>query len=609
MIAQVAVDLDVPHLDHPFEYLIPEDLKVEVGSRVAVNFAGRRHYGWVTGLSETSSSGRKLQEIKRTVGPFPLVDEGIIHTAQYLSARYATNLKQILAFAVPTRRASVEKEFEERRALHRTARAGAVARSVSSLYPGQMLPVIESAVRERDPRGVVVVVAPTSSGARRIEKHLKTALPELRLASADAEQSDAQRYRVHLRAMVGDVDVVVGTRSAVWTPIPNGGSIVIWDDGDDRLKERRSPRSDALDIAVARSHVERINLLCTGYSRSVKAQALIQSTWAKDTSPDRTIGLALVPRIQVFDWADAGREGVSGHSRLPDAAYRVIREGIASNHPVLVQVASAGYITEVECPVCHLPRDAAPGECTHPSHEWGVRLRIGSDRIRDELQRAFPDVRVVASSSTAGILDQVEERPGIVVATTSSEPNVEGGYGSIVIAEAESVVYTDSLDAQLEAERRWMGALALSRPAAPAIIVGTLPESLEQSVVRWQPEILAVQELQTRAELGFPPSRWLVSVTGAPEAVEEATSAVRAAASQVQTDRPVGRLAPIAVVSVSPPHRDEEGETVSRLIASSVPKMTGQLMASLRQVQINRSKNGMSLLRIEVNPSQVAGAF
>ncbi|WRS29702.1 hypothetical protein U6G28_09265 [Actinomycetaceae bacterium MB13-C1-2] len=605
MIALVAIDLDVPHLDHPFEYSIPEGLEVGVGSRVSVNFAGRRQYGWVTGLTDTSASGRSLQPIRRVVGPFPLVTSGVIRTAEYLSARYATNLKQILSFAIPTRRASVEKEFGEQIAPEFPDKKVVPRRLVTSLYPGQMLSAIESATREREKREIVAVVVPTSAAARRVEKYLEAALPELRIALADAEQSDAQRYRVHLRALAGEVDVVVGTRSAVWTPMPAGGAIVVWDDGDDRLKERRSPRFDALDVAVARSHVERVRLLCASYARSVKAQALVESSWAQDTSPDRALGLTLIPRTRVFDWADAGREGASGYSRLPDSAYRVIREGLTTGRPVLVQVASAGYATEVQCPLCHLPRDAEPNECPHPSHEWGARLRIGSDRIRDELQRAFLDFPVVASSSTAGIIDEVEASPRIVVATTSSEPHVKGGYGSIVIAEAESVVYTDSLDAQLEAERRWMGALALSAPRAPAIIVGTLPESLEQSIVRWQPEILAVEELRTRTELGFPPSRWLVSVTGEPQAVEEAADAVHHVANRAEACQPKDSEASIAVVSLSSPYR-EEGKTVRRLIASSAPRMTGQLMSALRQVQIDRSKNGMALLLIEVNPSQVA---
>lgn len=613
MIALVSVDLDVPHLDHPFEYLIPEELEVHVGSRVAVNFAGRRHYGWVTGIQKNSASGRKLQEIKRVVGPYPLVTEGVIRTAQYLSARYATNLKQILAFAIPTRRASVEKEFEanpspdERIGTDSKAtKTSQPLRAVSTVYPGQMLTSIENAVGTGEEHGIAIVVVPTSLSARRVKKHLQLVLPNLRIALADTEQSDAERYRVHLRALTGCVDVVVGTRSVVWTPIVGCGSIIIWDDGDDRLKERRSPRLDALDIAVARSHVEHVNLLCASYARSVKAQMLVSSGWAQDTSPSRTSALTLIPRTRVFDWADAEKEGVSGYSRLPDGAYRVIREGLENRRPVLVQVAAAGQITELECPVCHLSREAEAGECPHPSHDWGRKLRIGSDRIRDELERAFPNVPVLVSSSTAGIRDRVEATPAIVVATTSSEPLAPDGYGAVVISEAESVAYTDSLDAQLEAERRWMGALALARPGAPAMIVGTIPEVLEQAVVRWQSEVLAQQELETRAELGFPPTRWLVSISARQDAIKETSAAIRQTAAEVQDEIVERPYAPIAIVSVSPPYIDNDGSQLQTLITSCEPRFTNTLMTTLRQVQVQRSKNGQSLLVIEVNPQQIS---
>lgn len=592
-VALVTLDLDVPHLDHPFEYSIPEDLKVAVGSRVGVSFSGKRHFGWVIGLSKTAQSGRKLQPIKKVIGPFPLITPQTIKTAQYLADRYATNLKQVLASALPTRRASVEKQFEASSLVVPRQQTSPPRRSVCSLYPGQMLSTIQAAVEDGVAGQVSAIVVPTSATAKRVHAHLSAYLPDLKILLADEECSDAERYRVHLRALNGSVDVVVGTRSVVWTPMPEGGSIIIWDDGDDRLRERRSPRFDALDVAVARSHVEKVNLLCASYARTVKAQALVSSGWAHDSSPEREQCLNLIPKVRVFDWADAGREGASGRSRFPDAAFGLTRQALQTGRPVLVQVAAAGYETELVCSECGEPGSNESSTCENRCHEFGKRIRVGSDRIRDELSRAFPDTTVLASSSTAGILDQVDPRPLIVVATTSSEPTVEGGYGTVVIAEAESVAYGTSLDTEIEAERRWFGALALAAPAAPAMLIGTVPPSLERAVVRWQPEELAREELATRAELGFPPTRWLVHVQGALDAIVQVQAELASLGPQI-----------VAILSITDPVRGEDGLTRS-LVASCLPRDTNLMMASLRKVQVERSQTGASLLRIEVNPTRI----
>ncbi|MDK7160510.1 primosomal protein N, partial [Pauljensenia sp. UMB3104] len=83
----------------------------------------------------------------------------------------------------------------------------------------------------------------------------------------------------------GRLPIVVGTRSAVWVPCAKLSLIVICDDGDDRLRERRFPRCDVLDVAVQRCAVEGAGLLVASFARSVKAQALIRSGWAVSLDP------------------------------------------------------------------------------------------------------------------------------------------------------------------------------------------------------------------------------------------------------------------------------------------------------------------------------------
>lgn len=591
LVALVNVGLDVPHLNHPFEYEVPSDLadRVAVGSRVQVPFGARLLSGWVVGFvgpDQAATSAGRLRQIKKVAGPFPLLDPGILRTAQYLAARYATNLKQVLTFAFPQRRARVELQILDevqaaiaagapdccdssmgRRAVADARNMSPVTRpirAVATLLPGQMLGAIASAVGSRG-RGGVVVVVPTTALVGRVSEHLRS--EGLEVATVSVEDGDTHKYRTYLRALAGIADVVVGTRAAVWTPLPNGGSIVIWDDGDDRLRERQAPRMDALDVAVARCHVEGLSLLTLGYARSVKDQALVNSGWAADTSPARD--RALLPRVRVFDWIDAEAEGSTGRMRLPNAVFKSIGDALEGG-PVLVQVAAAGYETEVH------------------SDDGETWTRVGADKIAEEIAEHFPDVPVVASSSSSGVVDKIDDARRIVVATTGAEPVAPGGYSGVILAQAEATAYLDTLDGQMEAARRFMGAMALGRPGCEVLIVGTLPQALEQSLTKWRPEILAQQELASRTQLAFPPAAWVVAAEGPPPSVD----ALRRATSQL------AGVAQRGLFDTGEPGRQ-------RLVVSCGPDATNTLMRHVRAVQERLSEGGAPLLRIECNPVRI----
>ena len=71
-VAQVAVDVSLPHLDRPFDYLVPERLApVAVpGCRVRVRFAGRLTGGYLLRRAETSEHQGALAFLERVVPPY-----------------------------------------------------------------------------------------------------------------------------------------------------------------------------------------------------------------------------------------------------------------------------------------------------------------------------------------------------------------------------------------------------------------------------------------------------------------------------------------------------------------------------------------------------------
>src|SRR4051794_39901139 len=111
-VARIAVDVPLPHLDRPFDYLVPDDLAEAAapGARVRVRFAGRLVDGFVLARLAASDHGGKLGFLDRIVSPEPVLAPEIAELARVVADRYSGVLADVLRLAVPPRHARVESE-------------------------------------------------------------------------------------------------------------------------------------------------------------------------------------------------------------------------------------------------------------------------------------------------------------------------------------------------------------------------------------------------------------------------------------------------------------------------------------------------------------------
>ena len=562
-IASVCVDVDVPHLDRPLDYAIGQELADAVvpGVAVKVHLAGRSVTGWVLSV-RTEVPEHRLSPIDRVISRLPVLSPSIAKVARKIADRQVATLSQALSLALPQRHVGAEKSFlaqDESQQLEWNVDTdtdggawhdnpvgctllahlshGDPVRSVwTALGPTRDERLVDCIQANAVAHRGAIIVAPTHWQASQLYRLIQTRLG-VPAALMTTQTSAEDRYLIHLQAMAGELGIVVGTRSSIWTPLKNLGLIVIWDDSDDRLVEQRAPRADALDIAMARCAEEHCSLLIASFSRSVKAQALVESGWAVSLMEDGPKKRALVPTVRVVDDAYIEREGPSGAMRIPSAALATIRTGLATG-PVLVQVAHAGYVPVVSCSQCrsvarchhcHGPLEKSDQDtiscswCHRPTSGWqcptcaGTRLRharIGSERTGEELARAMPTASVLVSSSSNALTRTISHKPQLVVATPGSEPLAEGGYHAVVILDAQAIAGRPELWAPQEAMRRWFNALALARPEASALICGGITPSMAQALIRYNPVSFAHDLLEDRKANGFLPAKTVIAIDG-----------------------------------------------------------------------------------------------
>lgn len=442
--------------------------------------------------------------------------------------------------------ASVFSDYENGTEFIEDVAAGAATRAVMTVLPGHLehtwADVLATALAAAaaSGRGAIAVV-PTAKNLDLLEAALAERLPADSFVRLSSDSTPHTRYHGFVKARLGQVPVVIGTRAAAYAPVANLGLVVCWDDGDSSLVEQRAPYCHARDVLLLRASAENTAALFAGFSMSSEAARLVRTRWASHVRAPRALVRDYSPRIfSTGSEFELARDPLAAMARIPHLAFEHARRALARG-PVLVQVARSGYIPSFSCERCRMP--ARCGECSGPlsvasgssvpSCSWCGHLAqqwrcsecgfthwrysaAGATRTAEELGRAFPNVPVISSAGDH-VRASVGPEPALVVATPGAEPVAFGGYAAALLLDADKMLRFDSLRAPEAALRRWLNAAALVRPAAleGTVVTTASPSPVEQALVRWDPAWFAREELEERAQTGLPPAVRTAAVTGA----------------------------------------------------------------------------------------------
>ncbi|MFF0576595.1 primosomal protein N' [Streptosporangium saharense] len=646
-VARVVVDTPLPHLDRPFDYLVPAPMDAEAvpGVRVRVRFAGKLVDGFLLERAEDTEHEGGLARLERVVSPEPVLTPEIAALARIVADRYAGTMADVLRLAVPPRHARVEAEkpqerepgedaapggpgpwadYPEGEAFLAALAEGSSPRAVWSALPGtgqdglEWPRAVAVAVREtlNGDRGALVVL-PDGKDVALADAALSAALGPGRHVALTSDLGPAERYRRWLRVRRGQVRVAVGTRAAVFAPVRDLGLAVIWDDGDDLHAERLAPYPHAREVLALRAHHGRAGLLIGGHARTAEATRLVATGWAGPIVAARETVRARAPRVRpAGDDAELARDEAARAARLPSLAWRALRTGLEAG-PVLVQVPRRGYLPGLACQSCRTT--ARCGHCRGPlalrgghampycrwcgriAGQWrcaacgAARMRaqvVGARRTAEELGRAFASVPV-RTSGRDGVLAAVGDARALVVATPGAEPVAEGGYAAAVLLDGWALLGRPDLRAAEETLRRWMNAAALLRPGAELVVLADSSLPAVQALLRWDPVTHAERELAERTELRFPPAVRIATLTGSPAAVREMLGDVELP-GEAQVLGPVPLDAP-------------RGDQVRERAMVRVPQAVGTALAAALKgaAGVRSARKSPEVVRVCIDPLDV----
>jgi len=505
---------------------------------------------------------------------------------------------------------------------------GRAPRAVWSALPGPCWAgeiAVAAATAAAVGRGALIVV-PDARDLGLLDAALAGVLGPGRHVCLAAGLGPAERYRRWLRIARGEVRIAAGNRSAMFAPVADLGLVVLWDDGDDLHAEPRAPYPHAREVLALRAHRCGAAALIGGFARTAEGTQLIASGWAHALVADRAVVRRWAPQVRApGEDAELARDEAARSARLPSLALRTARDALGRG-PVLIQVPRRGYVASVACGHCHVPArcPACAGPLTLPAAQaaavcgwcaaagsWTcprcghTRLRAtvtGAGRTAEELGRAFP-ATPVRTSGGDGVIAEVPATPAVIVATPGAEPLASGGYAAAVLLDGWALLGRPSLRAAEEALRRWMNAAALVRPASgggSVVVVADAAVPAVQALIRWDPVTHAERELAERAELRFPPTVRMASLTGPKDAV----AGLLAVADLPAATEVLGPV-PLAAGGQAG-HNDLAAEPVMRALVRVPRSAGGALAAALHAAQgVRSARKDPGAVRLQLDPAEL----
>jgi primosomal protein N' (replication factor Y) len=410
-----------------------------------------------------------------------------------------------------------------------------------------------------------------------------------RVALVHSGLGEGERADEWRRIRAGDVDIVVGTRLAILSPLADVGLIVVDEEHDPGYKSDRTPRLQARDTAVRLAELANAALVVGSATPAVESVARARTgEWRRVELPSRPVGEA--PRIELVDLRLELAEGNRGLLSRSLAAAVTELDTVAGDQAILV-INRRGSASVVLCRDCgHV--QACP-ECTRPLvyHQAGMTLRChhcgratpladrcpacrspriryvggGTERVEREARQQFPGLRigrldrdvVEHKGAAARVVDAFSEgRLDVLVGTGLVTKGLDiPGVTLVGVVSADVAL---NLPDERAAERTYqllaqaVGRAGRGSRPGRAILQTYQPEHPAiQAVVRADPAAFYDAELELRRRFGSPPFGRLVKLTVGMTDPDAAEAAARAMADDLRS-RARERGVDVAVAGPAP---------------------------------------------------------
>jgi primosomal protein N' (replication factor Y) len=572
------VALPVP-LQESFVYGVPSGMEDEVrpGCQVLVPFRSRSLRGFVLEVfdGEPPKGLRQIESLKG--GP---VDGGVMRLAKWAADYYVAPLGEVLKAAVPNPvarprlqdRAEVTSTVPERGlSLKPTSHQAAVLEAVAAGLEGRAFQVFllqgvtgsgktfvycKAAAEVIASGGSCLVLVPEISMSTQLVDRFRDFFGD-EVAISHSGLSASERYMSWKKAGSGEAKVIVGARSAVFSPLKNLRLIVVDEEHEPSYKQSDVPRYNARDVAVKRGQMEDCLVLLGTATPSLESYNNARTGKYRMLRLPCRIDSRPLASVQIVDLKSPSEEEKAAAREAGWLFSKTLREKmkerLANGEQVILFINRRGHSTFVQCRDCggsfRCPRCAVtltyhsdPHRlfCHYCGHSSGSVNQcpnctgsnfwfggVGTQKVENEIKRMFPEAGVLRMDvdstrrrgSQRSMVEKFSSGKALVLLGTQMVAKGLDFPGVTLVG----VIYADTqlnLPDFRASERTFQlltqvaGRAGRGERPGEVIIQTFLPDHPSlRAAARQDFELFCKGELKDRRELFFPPFSRLIDVS------------------------------------------------------------------------------------------------
>ncbi len=516
--AQIVIGRPV---EGPFDYLVPQAIenRIMTGSRVRVNFAGRKCIGYIVGLSNESKI-KNLKSIISLIDDKPVIGTKMLLFTRRLSEYYCCSWGEMIESSLPQelRRGmpAIVNAIGEKYGIRAKPQAYFFQESDDNVKWDFYIKEIKAALENNQS---VIIILPDMILADRALERLNA---QIGVPVGAVYQKNKDLFNQWLLMKEGKVKIACGTRSAVFSPVDNLGLLILDEESEQSYKQEQVPHYHARQAAFMRSDIDGAKLIFGSMMPSLEIAYLCRNKAIINCS------LPLKEKDAEVKIVDTKCHGY-GKKKEVFSQYSkdLINLTLNGSGKVLIFAAQEGFAALAVCPHCgfsfncqrcsahlvyHLKNglmscrycnftQSAAKICPSCKASYIKYFGSGREKIKSELNRIFPDKRIkdLDSPETFNINDG-----DIFIFSRSTIRHIQANFDLVVAVGIDTILGRVDFRA---AEKTFVLLWNLLKFSGKKLIIQTdVPKHYcFKALESKNSNIFYDEELKQRKQLNFPP--------------------------------------------------------------------------------------------------------
>lgn len=227
--------------------------------------------------------------------------------------------------------------------------------------------------------------------------------------------TEKERLNAWIAAKEGEAHIIIGTRSAIYTPFKNLGLIIVDEEHDLSFKQQEGFRYHARDLAVMRAHFNKIPIVLGSATPSLETLHKAQLNRYQHLRLTQRAGMATLPQFHILDIRKAPME-----QGLSQGLLNEIRDHLKQGNQIMLFLNRRGFAPVLMCHACGWMATCKRCDARMTYHQFPERLHchhcdsrrnlykkcdtcgamdlsavgLGTERLEQVLMNYFPDIAI-----------------------------------------------------------------------------------------------------------------------------------------------------------------------------------------------------------------------